>query len=221
MTELLKNNPNVFYYKHEESAGDITEVFIDFQQVVTFCRTGKVGSNESVRIAVKYFNHSKAEFTFPNEEPYLRLCEEWNAYINARNELKVIAQETAKFLVQEIRDEMKEETAMIVRDVVQEVQTNISREIESFRETVVAQSKEITNTALSHQKEINAENSKHLVNMKELQDTAELFVNKIKDFSDRMESVVTVVNSVAPSAGSLIEEEEAKIDEMNKEVSEA
>lgn len=215
----LQNNPNVFYYSQTDKNGEITEVFIDFQQVVTFCRTGKEGEGESVKIAVKYVNHSKAQFSFPNSEPYIRLCEEYNAYVNQRNELKAMAQEMAKFLVSEVKEEMAEETRSIVSGVVNKVEESISKEIQVFRETIVAQAKQITDTALSHQKDINEENAKHLEKTKELQDAAELFVNKIKDFSDRMESVVTVVNSVAPTADSLLEKEEEAIEEMNKEVS--
>lgn len=218
MTNKLQQNPNVFYYKHSDS-GTQTEILIDFEKVVTLCPTSDSMNDSNgvkVKVNVKYIGHSKAQFVLP-EEDYTRLCDEWNEYINKRNELKAIAQEMAKFLVAEIKEEMKTETEEIVRSVVTDVQNSISKEIKVFRETVVAQSKEITDTALSHQKEINNENAQHLDKMKKLQVTSEEFVCKIVEFSDRMESVVKVVNSVAPSADSLIDKEIEAIEEMNRE----
>jgi hypothetical protein len=214
MTNLLTNNPNVFLYVHEDENGEQSEVMIDFQELVSFCRT--IESDGSIELGVKYTHDSKAFYSFESEEPYNRFVKEYDAYVKSRNELVLVARDLAKNIATAMKDEMMETSKEIMMESIKQMQVNMQKELEMFKSEIKSQAELITNTALQHQKEINSENMKHLELMKENELNAKSLVSTIEEFSSRIGSVAHILDVIAPSS-TATREKEAQMNEKLKE----
>ena len=219
MTNVLKENPNVFYHKHEEANSEITEIVIDFQNVVSFCATQEENT-DGIELAVKYAKDSKAFFGFPNKEPLNRFKEEYNAYINSRTELVNLATDMAKDIAKSMRLTLEEESREMALKMIQKVQSELQEEMEQFSNQVKERCDSITKTSLSHQRNINQENETHLENMSKHNALMEKASEDSIKISQDLNKIVEVLEVVAPSSKEILEAEELEKEDIKAEISE-
>lgn len=219
MTNVLKQNPNVFYHKHEEDNGEVTEIVIDFQHVVSFCSTQNE-DEDNIELAVKYAKDSKAFFGFPNEEPLNRFKEEYNAYVASRTQLVNLATDMAKDIAQSMRSTLEKEALDMALNMTQKVQSKIQDEMEQFSEQVKERCDSITQTALSHQRNINQENETYLENMSKHNDLMNQAAEDSMRISKDLGKIVEVLEVVAPSSDEIREAEALEKEDIKTEISE-
>lgn len=217
MTNPLTNNPNVFLYVHKDENGEESEVMIDFQELVSYCRT--IEADGSIELGVKYTHESKAYYSFESEEPYNRFVKEYSQYVDSRKELVVVARELAKDVVASMKDEMIESSKQLLTESINLMQSEMRKELDAFKDEITSQTKVITDTALQHQKDINSENEKHIEIMQEHELKAKAMVATIEEFSSRIGAVAHILDVVAPSSTATREKEAQMREKLKEEAS--
>lgn len=219
MSNELKNNPNIFYHKHEEEDGEIIEIVIDFKDIMSLACVHNE-DDESVELVIKGVKSTKAEFGFLNEEPLNRFKKEYAAYVSSRSEIVNVAVSMAKDIADSMRDTLAEEAKSMAMSMVEELRNQMTQEVEDFKLEITKQAKRITDTALSHQKDINAENDHYLKSMADNNQTLLESIEVASGLGAKLDRIINVVEIVAPSSKSIRDAEARETEELSKEVAE-
>lgn len=217
ITQNIQNNPNNFFHIHKDNNGVESEVCVDFQTLLSFCKT--IESDGSIELSVLFSNQSKAYYSFHDEEPYNRFVSEYDSFLIQRAELVSVAREMAADIAREMTVNMKEVTETIIKETLKDIEKSANEQMESFKNRITDQAALEVEKVLAHQREINSDMSSHLVDMKKIKKESIQFVDEIKEFKDRLSGINKVLDLVAPSSESAMAAELLERQELEQEVS--